>query len=102
MFTYLTLMRLKRREVYSEQVIKYFTYISCCFSQSQTMQLMYKLIAEELASQNLVDSHPLDYLNFYCLGNREEIPSSTSQSLRESDKVWYCMVTYGYSSVFIL
>lgn len=51
------------------------------------MQFMYKLIAEELASLNLVDSHPLDYLNFYCLGNREEIPHSISQSLGESDKV---------------
>lgn len=54
------------------------------------MQFMYKLIAEELASLNLVDSHPLDYLNFYCLGNREEIPHSISQSLGESDKVWQC------------
>lgn len=57
------------------------------FWQSQTMQTMYKLIAEELESMNLVDSHPLDYLNFYCLGNREEIPSSTSQYVGDSDKV---------------
>ncbi|KAL2513632.1 Phospholipase D [Forsythia ovata] len=35
----------------------------------------------------LVDSHPLDYLNFYCLGNREEIPDTIAQSLGDADKV---------------
>lgn len=60
-----------------------------CFSQSQTIQTMYKVIAEELKSMKLIDSHPLDYLNFYCLGNREEFPSSISQSLGDPDKVGY-------------
>uniref|UniRef100_A0A7N1A504 phospholipase D n=1 Tax=Kalanchoe fedtschenkoi TaxID=63787 RepID=A0A7N1A504_KALFE len=42
--------------------------------QSQTMEMMYQLVARELKAQELADFHPLDYLNFYCLGNREEIP----------------------------
>lgn len=44
------------------------------FWQRQTMQMMYELIAKELKSMNLENSHPQDYLNFYCLGNREELP----------------------------
>ncbi|KAK4262023.1 hypothetical protein QN277_027637 [Acacia crassicarpa] len=43
------------------------------FWQNQTMQAMYKIVAEELKSMQLTDLHPQDYLNFYCLGNREEI-----------------------------
>ncbi|XP_016456679.2 phospholipase D delta isoform X3 [Nicotiana tabacum] len=57
------------------------------FWQSQTVQMMYQVIATELKSMQLLDSHPLDYLNFYCLGNREEIPSSISQSSGNGDKV---------------
>lgn len=41
------------------------------FWQGQTMQMMYDLIAGELKHMNLEDAHPQDYLNFYCLGNRE-------------------------------
>ncbi|XP_076948548.1 phospholipase D delta-like isoform X3 [Bidens hawaiensis] len=41
------------------------------FWQAQTMQMMYDIIAKELQAQQLTDSHPQDYLNFYCLGNRE-------------------------------
>ncbi|KAF7069192.1 hypothetical protein CFC21_074856 [Triticum aestivum] len=41
------------------------------FWQGQTMSMMYKIIADALESQGLVDSHPQDYLNFYCLGRRE-------------------------------
>lgn len=40
--------------------------------QGQTMQMMYDIIAKELKSSGLENSHPTDYLNFYCLGNREE------------------------------
>ncbi|XP_042508028.1 phospholipase D delta [Macadamia integrifolia] len=49
------------------------------FWQSQTMQMMYEIIAQELKSMQLGDSHPQDYLNFYCLGNREELPDGMSQ-----------------------
>ncbi|CAM8989276.1 unnamed protein product [Rhodiola kirilowii] len=50
--------------------------------QSQTMEMMYRLVAQELTDVELADFHPLDYLNFYCLGNREEM---SSQMLAESD-----------------
>ncbi|XP_028774530.1 phospholipase D delta isoform X2 [Neltuma alba] len=42
------------------------------FWQGQTLQAMYKVVAEELKSMQFTDLHPQDYLNFYCLGNREE------------------------------
>lgn len=57
------------------------------FWQNQTMQMMYQIIAEELKTMKLVESHPQDYLNFYCLGNREEIPDTIRQSLKDADKV---------------
>ncbi|PKI45611.1 hypothetical protein CRG98_033927 [Punica granatum] len=44
--------------------------------QGQTMQMMYEIIAEALSSSNNHEnSHPCDYLNFYCLGNREQLPN---------------------------
>ncbi|XP_042051343.1 phospholipase D delta-like [Salvia splendens] len=46
--------------------------------QAQTMQMMYELIAKEIKSANLVNAHPTDYLNFYCLGNREEYQMKSS------------------------
>ncbi|KAJ9186397.1 hypothetical protein P3X46_001973 [Hevea brasiliensis] len=42
------------------------------FWQGQTMQVMYEVIAKELKAMNLENVHPQEYLNFYCLGNREE------------------------------
>nr|GMD66662.1 phospholipase D delta-like [Ipomoea batatas] len=50
------------------------------FWQSQTMHMMYQVIAQEIKSMQL-DEHHSDYLNFYCLGNREDVPSSVSQSI---------------------
>lgn len=42
------------------------------FWQSQTMEMMYGVIAEALKDAGLADTqNPQDYLNFYCLGNRE-------------------------------
>lgn len=35
------------------------------------MKMMYEIIAQELHSANVENSHPREYLNFYCLGNRE-------------------------------
>lgn len=37
------------------------------------MRMMYDVIARELKSMEIKDSHPQDYLNFYCLGKREEV-----------------------------
>ncbi|CAB4282025.1 unnamed protein product [Prunus armeniaca] len=36
--------------------------------------------AKELKSMNLENVHPHDYLNFYCLGNREKIPDTMAGS----------------------
>ncbi|GAB2224450.1 hypothetical protein Drorol1_Dr00005210 [Drosera rotundifolia] len=48
------------------------------FWQGQTMEMMYGIVARELQSMQLTDSHPEDYLNFYCLGKREDIPDEIS------------------------
>ncbi|KAK1432601.1 hypothetical protein QVD17_09498 [Tagetes erecta] len=53
--------------------------------QSQTMETMYTIIAREIKAMQL-DAHPEDYLNFYCLGNREELPAEASQASAD-DKV---------------
>ncbi|GAB4847593.1 hypothetical protein Ancab_026655 [Ancistrocladus abbreviatus] len=54
------------------------------FWQGQTMQMMYNIVARELKSMELVDSHPQDYLNFYCLGKREEIPEEVLDEENQS------------------
>ncbi|KAF4377567.1 hypothetical protein G4B88_006847 [Cannabis sativa] len=51
--------------------------------QSQTMQMMYEVIAKALKAAKS-DLKPEDYLNFYCLGNREdfeEVQSSTDTAV---------------------
>lgn len=51
------------------------------FWQGQTMSMMYKIVADTLQSQGLLEAHPQDYLNFYCLGKREladDVSSPTS------------------------
>ncbi|GAV78584.1 C2 domain-containing protein/PLDc domain-containing protein/PLD_C domain-containing protein [Cephalotus follicularis] len=45
--------------------------------QHETMHMMYDIVVRELKMQH-VDADPRDYLNFYCLGNREEIPKEMS------------------------
>ncbi|KAL9464729.1 hypothetical protein AB3S75_002354 [Citrus x aurantiifolia] len=54
------------------------------FWQSQTMQMMYSVVAQELREMQ-VDAHPQDYLSFYCLGKREEAPKDVSAN--NGDKV---------------
>lgn len=44
------------------------------------MQMMYNIVAQELKSMQLSDLHPQDYLNFYCLGNREAISEELSSA----------------------
>lgn len=64
------------------------------------MQMMYEIIAQELKAMHLEDLHPQDYLNFYCLGNREEIPEEmcrTSKPLGNSDVV---MILNDFSILF--
>ncbi|KAH7519875.1 hypothetical protein FEM48_Zijuj08G0083600 [Ziziphus jujuba var. spinosa] len=48
--------------------------------QAQTMQMMYSIVAQELKSKQLSGLHPQDYLNFYCLGNREAISDELSSA----------------------
>lgn len=54
------------------------------YFQGQTMQMMYEIIAKELKSMNLMNVHPQDYLNFYCLGNREKIPDTVSCAVNKT------------------
>ncbi|KAK9946870.1 hypothetical protein M0R45_012313 [Rubus argutus] len=56
------------------------------FWQGQTMQMMYQIIAKELKSMNIENAHPHDYLNFYCLGNREKLPATVSCSSSQTSK----------------
>ena len=39
------------------------------FWQNQTMEMMYRVVAAAMEGKE--GGHPQDYLNFYCLGNRE-------------------------------
>lgn len=52
--------------------------------QGQTMQMMYGIIAKELKSSGLENSDPTDYLNFYCLGNREEWHEESNSAAKVS------------------
>ncbi|KAL8240496.1 hypothetical protein R6Q59_013851 [Mikania micrantha] len=49
---------------------------------SQTMQMMYIVVAEAIKSMQL-DAHPQDYLNFYCLGKLKDIPFKSNQSFAD-------------------
>ena len=47
--------------------------------QYNTMEMMYKKIANTIKIKG-INAHPTDYLNFYCLGNREAaVPSDLAQ-----------------------
>lgn len=46
--------------------------------------MMYETIAQELKFIGIEDSHPQDYLNFYCLGNREELPKEVPGSSNQT------------------
>ncbi|KAL3634929.1 hypothetical protein CASFOL_021983 [Castilleja foliolosa] len=45
------------------------------------MKMMYKIVAKEIKSSGLDNAHPTDYLNFYCLGNREDRCQTSSDGL---------------------
>jgi phospholipase D1/2 len=47
------------------------------------MEMMYRVVAQELKTMNIENANLQDYLNFYCLGNREE-PSTNGSP--DSDK----------------
>ena len=57
------------------------------------------IIADEFKSMDNKDMRPEDYLNFFCLGNREEPPSNGSpESEKSTDKrpegVCFCIFPY--------
>ncbi|XP_058222372.1 phospholipase D gamma 1-like [Rhododendron vialii] len=55
------------------------------FWQNKTMQMMYETIYKALVEVGLEDAFtPQDYLNFYCLGNREVVGDEMSASSAES------------------
>ena len=52
--------------------------------QCNTMEMIYKKIANTIKSKG-IDALPTDYLNFYCLGNREaDVPSDLAQPPQNS------------------
>lgn len=53
--------------------------------QSQTMEMMYRIIATELNKMQMTDVNPEEYLNFYCLGNREEIPEDMQTEAEQTN-----------------
>ncbi|MQM09315.1 hypothetical protein Taro_042186, partial [Colocasia esculenta] len=53
-------------------------------AQGQTMQMMYKVIGQELESMNS-NQHPQDYLNFYCLGSLE-LEDTSDANNQDSEK----------------
>ncbi|KAG6780228.1 hypothetical protein POTOM_013082 [Populus tomentosa] len=54
--------------------------------QGQTMAMMYKIIAKELEKAGLsYRCHPQDYLNFYCLGKRENSPHDSSEINQQTE-----------------
>ncbi|XP_074372997.1 phospholipase D delta-like isoform X2 [Apium graveolens] len=75
------------------------------FWQGETMKMMYEIIARELQSANFENSHPQDYLNFYCLGNREtnkEIESdAVAQPSNNGTTVVSASQKYGRFMVYV-
>jgi hypothetical protein len=49
------------------------------------MEMMYRVIAREIQDVGIRDKRPQDYLNFYCLGNREEVDSGGGGDDGQSD-----------------
>lgn len=54
--------------------------------QGQTMQMMYEVVAKELKAMKVENAHPQDYLNFYCLGNREKLPDTLSCHVNQTNR----------------
>ncbi|KAG2640874.1 hypothetical protein PVAP13_2KG125248 [Panicum virgatum] len=48
--------------------------------QGHTMSMMYKIVADALRKEGLNESHPQEYLNFYCLGKREVLSDVVSMN----------------------
>ena len=58
------------------------------FLQHKTMQMMYEMIYNALKEVGLENKYePQDYLNFFCLGNREAPDTEDSSGVRNSTAV---------------
>lgn len=58
--------------------------------KGHTMSMMYKIVADALRKEGLHETHPQEYLNFYCLGKREinsDAPPTVSHSNENSTLV---------------
>lgn len=55
------------------------------FFQFKTVEMMYSMVADAILERKLEDAHPTDYLNFFCLGNREVQGESTPDSGAETN-----------------
>ncbi|CAH8320855.1 unnamed protein product [Eruca vesicaria subsp. sativa] len=75
--------------------------------QGQTMQMMYEIIAREIKHVELENCNPQDYLNFYCLGNREELPSdqncvSSSGEMVSASQTWRRFMIYVHAKGMVV
>ncbi|KAF8084353.1 hypothetical protein N665_0721s0010 [Sinapis alba] len=75
--------------------------------QGQTMQMMYEIIAREIKHMVLENVNPQDYLNFYCLGNREELPSdencvSSSGEMVPASQKWRRFMIYVHAKGMVV
>ncbi|XP_048622691.1 phospholipase D delta-like, partial [Brassica napus] len=75
--------------------------------QGQTMQMMYEIIAREIKHMDLENVNPQDYLNFYCLGNREELPSdqncvSSSGEMVPASQKWGRFMIYVHAKGMVV
>ena len=67
----------------------------CQLLQHKTMQMMYETIYKALEEVGLEEAFtPQDYLNFFCLGNREavdgsETPGTTSPTAANTPQVYF-------------
>jgi hypothetical protein len=69
--------------------------------QAHKMEMMYTIIADEFKSMDNKDMRPEDYLNFFCLGNREEPPSNGSPKSEKSTDKSAAVVCFCIFSLFL-
>lgn len=67
------------------------------------MAMMYRIIAQALEKSGQSEKyHPQDYLNFYCLGKREPLPSPIKKSSAghnaDSSGLVSSFIIYSFSS----
>lgn len=70
------------------------------------MAMMYRIIANELEKAGLAHKyHPQDYLNFYCLGKRENSPHNSSEMNQQTENrslVWHIFEELYKNLLFVL